>query len=62
VPGKLSVIIPCFNEEHHIRTLLEKVISVKLDHDLEKDIVIINDGSTDRTSDVLKNASPAGLT
>jgi len=54
VPGKLSVVIPCFNEEHHIRALLEKVISVKLDHNLEKEIIILNDGSTDRTSEVLK--------
>jgi glycosyltransferase involved in cell wall biosynthesis len=54
VPGKLSVVIPCFNEEHHIRMLLEKVISVKLDHNLEKELIIINDGSTDGTSEVLR--------
>lgn len=46
---KLSVIIPVYNEECTIREVLAKVRAV----DLEKEIIVVNDGSTDRTSDLL---------
>jgi len=47
---KLSIIIPCYNEETLISTVLEKVLHIKLDHDLEKQIIIVNDGSTDNSA------------
>lgn len=50
---KLSIIIPCYNEEDHISSLLEKVMTVSL-QGLEKELVIVNDGSTDRTVEILK--------
>ena len=34
--------------------MLKKVLEVKLDHNLEKEIIVVNDGSTDSTEDVLK--------
>ena len=57
MPGKLSVIIPCFNEEHHIGMLIEKVYAVTLNNHLEKELIIVNDGSTDGTHDILKKLS-----
>jgi len=48
---KLSVIIPVYNEESTIREVIEKVRNVKL----EKEIIIVDDGSTDRTSEILKD-------
>jgi glycosyltransferase involved in cell wall biosynthesis len=54
VPGKLSVIIPCYNEEHHIGLLIEKVNAVLLNNNLQKELIIVNDGSTDGTSEILK--------
>lgn len=50
---KLSIIIPCYNEEKLIATVLEKVLQTSLDFDLEKQIIIVNDGSTDNTAIVI---------
>lgn len=57
MPGKLSVIIPCYNEEHHISLLIEKVNAVTLNNNLEKELIIVNDGSTDGTPHILKKIS-----
>jgi len=43
----LSIIIPAYNEEVTIVTLLDKVLKVKVS--LKKEIIIVNDGSTDST-------------
>ena len=45
----LSIIIPVYNEEKFIINLLEKVKSVKLLDEFKKEIIIINDCSTDNT-------------
>jgi len=50
---KLSIIIPAYNEENTLREILELVESVRLDR-IEKEIVIVDDGSTDKTRDILK--------
>ncbi|HEY3374552.1 MAG TPA: glycosyltransferase family 2 protein [Candidatus Aquicultor sp.] len=46
---KLSVIIPCYNEKGTISELLAKVQAV----DIDKEIIVIDDGSTDSTRDIL---------
>jgi len=46
---KLSILIPAYNEEATILSILEKVKSVELVHDIEKEIIIVNDCSKDRT-------------
>lgn len=50
---KLSVIIPIYNEEKTIALVLEKVLSVALPQGLEREVIVVNDGSLDRTEDVL---------
>lgn len=50
---KLSIIIPCYNEEKLIEKVLEKVLYTKLDHEIEKEIIVVNDGSTDNTASVI---------
>jgi len=47
----ISVIIPVFNEENTIREVIEKVRGV----DIEKEIIIVDDGSTDKTREILHN-------
>jgi len=47
---KLSVIIPVYNEKNYISSILEKVKDVPL----EKEIIIVDDGSTDGTTEILK--------
>lgn len=50
---KLSIIIPVFNEEKTIETVLERVQKQKLD--VVKEIIIVDDGSTDTTVSVISN-------
>jgi glycosyltransferase involved in cell wall biosynthesis len=50
----LSVIIPVYNEEKTIVALLDRVISVKLDYGFEKEIILINDCSKDRSAQVIE--------
>lgn len=52
---KLSVIIPAYNEGATIQTILDKVVSVKLDFNLQKEIVIVNDFSRDDTVEKVLN-------
>jgi glycosyltransferase involved in cell wall biosynthesis len=46
---KLSVIMPCYNEKKTIEEIIRQVLDVDLAHE----IVIIDDGSTDGTRDIL---------
>ncbi len=48
---KLSVIIPVYNEERTIAEIIRRVKAVNL----KKEIIIVEDGSTDRTKDILKD-------
>jgi dolichol-phosphate mannosyltransferase len=50
---KLSIIIPAYNEEHTIAAVIARVESVVL-QGMNKEIIVVDDASTDRTSDVLK--------
>ena len=49
---KLSVVIPCYNESETIHTVIEQVKAVSI-HDLE--IIVVDDGSTDGTREILKS-------
>jgi glycosyltransferase involved in cell wall biosynthesis len=51
---KLSIIIPAYNEEKTIKAILIKVASVNLINGIEKEIIVINDCSTDRTVDAVQ--------
>jgi len=52
---KLSIIIPAFNEAATIGLILEKVCSVHLIRDVSKEIIIVNDCSTDGTEKAVHN-------
>jgi glycosyltransferase involved in cell wall biosynthesis len=49
VLNKLSIIIPAFNEAKTIQSVLKKVANVHLLNDIEKEIIVVNDCSTDDT-------------
>jgi glycosyltransferase involved in cell wall biosynthesis len=52
-PEKLSIIIPAYQEERFIGALLQKVTGVDLRPlGLEKEIIVVDDGSTDRTAEI----------
>jgi dolichol-phosphate mannosyltransferase len=53
--GVLSVVIPAYNEERFIGALLEKVRAVDLsEFGVKKEIVVIDDRSTDRTAEIVR--------
>ena len=56
---KLSIIIPVYNEEQTISELVERVRAVDLG-EMEKEIIIANDGSSDRTREVINSSEWAG--
>ena len=50
---KLSIIIPVFNEENTIASIIQKVQSA----DYDKEIIVVDDASTDGTKDILQKLS-----
>ena len=50
---KLSILIPVYNEEETLQDILNKVDSVDL-KDIEREVVIVDDGSTDKSRDILR--------
>ena len=55
---KLSIIIPCYNEENTIKIIIEKVLKFNL---YEKEIIIIDDCSTDSSRQIIKKLSLENL-
>ena len=51
---KLSIVIPCYNEEKTLRAIVEKILKFK---DLEKEILIIDDCSTDSSKLIIDELS-----
>ncbi len=50
----LSIIIPVYNEEKTITQLLDKVVDVELKFDFTKEMIIVNDCSTDNGVEVIE--------
>lgn len=58
----LSIIIPAYNEERTIHLILDKVRNVVLVNGITKEVIIVNDGSTDGTVQAVERymaANPA---
>ena len=47
----ISIIIPVYNEERYIEEIIRRISLVKI----EKQIIVVNDGSTDNSLEILKN-------
>jgi len=54
-PEKLSIVIPAYNEAATIHLILNKVKEVVLINGLSKEIIIVNDCSTDSTESAILN-------
>jgi glycosyltransferase involved in cell wall biosynthesis len=52
---QLSIVIPLFNEQDSLTELTESIQSIILSQDLEYEIILIDDGSTDKSWSIIKN-------
>ena len=52
----LSIVVPLYNEEDNVRPLVERIVSIieRLPERPESEIILVNDGSTDRTLDRIR--------
>ena len=48
---KLSIIVPAYNEGRTIESILNKLVQVVLINNLNKEIIVVNDFSTDNTEE-----------
>jgi len=53
MPKKLSIVIPVYNEAATIKSLIDKVVEVELKFNIGKELIIVNDGSTDDTEEAI---------
>jgi glycosyltransferase involved in cell wall biosynthesis len=53
--NKISIIIPAYNEESTISIIIDKLIKLTLIDNIKKEIIIVNDSSTDDTDKIVEN-------
>lgn len=56
---KITILIPCFNEEASLHFLYEQLKGILSDGRYEWEVLFINDGSRDRTLDIIKEFASA---
>jgi glycosyltransferase involved in cell wall biosynthesis len=52
---KLSIVIPAYNEGKTVHLILDSIKGVQLVQDIEKEVILVNDCSTDNTEQAIKN-------
>ncbi|NIN68034.1 MAG: glycosyltransferase, partial [Anaerolineae bacterium] len=50
----MSIVIPAYNEEQGIESTLIQLKAVMNQQDVEYEIIVVDDGSTDRTADLVR--------
>jgi glycosyltransferase involved in cell wall biosynthesis len=53
-PRKLSILIPVYNERPYLGRCVERIIATPLPYNLQKEIIIVDDGSTDGTGKLIQ--------
>jgi len=56
---KLSILVPLYNEEEAVATLLERVIAAPLPAGMEREIIVADDGSTDASVEEVERVAAA---
>jgi len=55
-PG-ISIILPALNEEHNLKALVNEIIDYFTNKHIKYEIIIVNDGSTDKTAEIAEKLS-----
>ena len=51
---KISIIVPVYNEINTVETILTNLINLKIYNNVEKEIIIIDDSSTDGSTEIIR--------
>ena len=54
---EVSIVVPAYNEEEGIRSVVQGIIETVESMDIEYELIIVNDGSTDNTSRMVEGLS-----
>src|SRR5215831_9163990 len=54
---KYSIVIPAYNEAHRLGTTLERVLDYVTSQRWDAEVIVVNDGSSDRTAELVREAS-----
>ena len=54
----LSIVIPVYNEQSNISRLHAEIVQVCTENSYAYEIIIVDDGSTDKTAEISRNLSP----
>ncbi len=57
---KVSIVVPAFNERERVEELLRRVAAAPLPGGLEREILVVDDGSTDGTRELLRAIAARG--
>jgi glycosyltransferase involved in cell wall biosynthesis len=52
--SRLSIVIPCYNESRFVTQVIRKVLDIQLEYPLTKEIIVVDDGSTDNSYQLLQ--------
>ncbi len=51
--AKLSILVPVYNEEEYVGAILERVLTAPLPPGIEREIIVVDDGSTDGSAEAI---------
>jgi glycosyltransferase involved in cell wall biosynthesis len=58
MPGStLSILVPLYNEEEFVGPLLERVLAAPLPEGMEREVVVVDDGSSDGSGDIVEGVA-----
>jgi glycosyltransferase involved in cell wall biosynthesis len=59
-PRPLSIVVPAYNERPTVKELLRRVAAAPLPEGVGREVVVVDDGSTDGTRELLRELAAAG--
>jgi glycosyltransferase involved in cell wall biosynthesis len=59
IPGKLSLVLPAHNEQENIKLVVDRALEVLPSYTEDFEIIVVNDGSKDRTAQIINELGAA---